>query len=541
MTAIPSFPFKDCNDFSQTTTNNCEAANVAYAAQHRDLLVSNHSVTDIETTAREEILFLESRSNELKSRLMVSAPPMAQLSSELEQTLHAIALRKAIIAPIRHLPNEVLADIFWQAHDSESWSPFSMTGIPWVVGQVCSRWRHISISSPWLWSSFLCPTYDDAEDEPEGGNDETYVMEKEKRSSRIQQRQVEIIQQCLLRSGNCPLDFYLEASNLPVFRKIAQLLCANSDRWRDVQLSPALSIFHLVASGIGPVSHLERFKCTWNWSVLLREDALRHSFAVAPRLRKLHIHISSSWLSSEIPPFPWSQLQILHLDTANDSNPFEILKHCVNLVECRLSQTSGYVAPPSQSVGDFDHLRILSLFPASDLSAFGSMPVLEELRFGGFLGLTSLNDVERKWSRLQVLILPIIWTEQECNIWLSILKECTNLITLHVRQPGHRLFGRLAGTTPRDASPLIEILNLSSTDAPAVPVLQHLAVTMYDEYELNRWFETIRSRCYPSPQFQPLKSLKIRHPSNLLGDIKGALNELKKIGLEVSLELAHSQ
>ncbi|KAJ7583497.1 hypothetical protein C8J56DRAFT_211232 [Mycena floridula] len=63
MTSIPSFYFTDCSACSQTTISgpsSCESENSAYSARHHDLLVSNHSIADVETTARQEIPLLES-------------------------------------------------------------------------------------------------------------------------------------------------------------------------------------------------------------------------------------------------------------------------------------------------------------------------------------------------------------------------------------------------------------------------------------------------------------------------------------------------
>ncbi|KAK0457532.1 uncharacterized protein EV420DRAFT_1748673 [Desarmillaria tabescens] len=56
---------------------------------------------------------------------------------------------KALLAPIRSLPAEILLQIFSLA-SSHIPDPFE---VPWILGHVCSTWRNISRSSPSLWAN----------------------------------------------------------------------------------------------------------------------------------------------------------------------------------------------------------------------------------------------------------------------------------------------------------------------------------------------------------------------------------------------------
>ncbi|KAF9461676.1 hypothetical protein BDZ94DRAFT_1310424 [Collybia nuda] len=66
---------------------------------------------------------------------------------------------QALIAPHKLLPPEVPVRIFEEYLDGNP-APVLPTGsksIPWVLGQVCSRWRDICLTQPHLWDSVsLC-------------------------------------------------------------------------------------------------------------------------------------------------------------------------------------------------------------------------------------------------------------------------------------------------------------------------------------------------------------------------------------------------
>ncbi|KAJ7113991.1 hypothetical protein C8R44DRAFT_710391 [Mycena epipterygia] len=67
------------------------------------------------------------------------------------------AQNKAILSPLRRMPLELLGEIFsWTlptlrtARHSRRRGDF--TDSPWVLAQICSRWRAVALSIPSLWS-----------------------------------------------------------------------------------------------------------------------------------------------------------------------------------------------------------------------------------------------------------------------------------------------------------------------------------------------------------------------------------------------------
>ncbi|KAF8592298.1 hypothetical protein K439DRAFT_1324941, partial [Ramaria rubella] len=90
----------------------------------------------------DEIAFLECRICELQAQKTI-----------LEQRCN---VNKAILAPIRRLPPEILIEIFLrcvsvQSH-TELYSQISPTAAPFLFTKVCSRWRRIALSWPRLWT-----------------------------------------------------------------------------------------------------------------------------------------------------------------------------------------------------------------------------------------------------------------------------------------------------------------------------------------------------------------------------------------------------
>ncbi|KAJ7639219.1 hypothetical protein FB45DRAFT_1055377 [Roridomyces roridus] len=59
----------------------------------------------------------------------------------------------AILAPIRRVPNEILAELF--AHCVDVTKPLDpLAGDAWVISRVCRRWRAVALACPELWSHF---------------------------------------------------------------------------------------------------------------------------------------------------------------------------------------------------------------------------------------------------------------------------------------------------------------------------------------------------------------------------------------------------
>ncbi|KAJ7579931.1 hypothetical protein C8J56DRAFT_829551 [Mycena floridula] len=480
---IPKSPFSNCTKCGQTTismASNCAELNIAYAGHHRDLLLSNHRTEETEITALEEIPLLESFVDDLETRLKAAVFLVDRLRNELDHTQQSIALRKAIIAPIRKLPNEVLERIFFEAHPS-NWSPFDMNG-PWVIAQVCSRWREVSCSSPRLWSSFLCLA---------GWNEDTLEAYWGESGVRCLES-LDVIQECLQRSGTFPLTFKLQLRGgcINEILAVTTAIFSHCERWKDLEVGHSLD--HVPAalstSLKGRLSLLERLE-VWGRDT--------QDLAVAPCLRELDTPSTKT-------PFPWSQIQILRLNTRHDWNQtVAILSKSRNVIQCELRQSTPERAPASlRPVGPFNNLRILRC-PISALNAFGTMPVLEELHVTDIYDFDLARIDSSEAAQLRVLSIELATTR--CEQLISFLRSCTGLETLHLG------YSRVVPQRFSFPTTVIDALRIETTDSvhrTILPSLKHLKLGLgiNNDDEVNHWLSIAHSRC---PPLGTLESLQI--------------------------------
>ncbi|KAJ7579937.1 hypothetical protein C8J56DRAFT_1169713 [Mycena floridula] len=506
--SIAIFPFSNCAKCGQTmisAASNRKEQNSAYAARHRELLMSNHRTPALESIVLEEVSLLENQIDDLESRLEAAVLVVDQLRNELDQTQRATALRKAIIAPIRRLPSEVLEKIFMQARPS-IWSPFEMDSIPWVTGQVCSRWRHISISSPRLWSSFQCIA----------GNDET--------NAEFCRKQLHIIQECLRRSGTFPLTFSLDISYhhwiyRPDTISVVEAIFSQSIRWKDVDFGRfSMEVpSNLISRLAGKLPRLKRLRVG-------NATALHKAFVVAPQLRELDNRSLDQSL------FPYSQLHILRLTMYDWNQSLTILANCRNLVQCELfhSMPDTDVPPPNLTpVGPFNHLRSLHCRPPV-LNVLGSMPVLEELHLKYIHHFQHFPHAQIHSLAAQLRFLSIELgasnlNHEQCQPLIHLFTTCTVLESLH--------FGYTGAWQDfyRCPIPLIEALCIDSTADSVMPSLKHLTLTVNEGDDVERWVQAVRPRCSPHGTLQSLHiSSTSNRPWNPAAGILDTLRERLK-------------
>ncbi len=101
----------------------------------------------------------------LEGQLLAYDTLIARLCTAVEELKgyrHAIQIVSkrfsSILAPIRHLPSDVLRSVFRETQPRQSrrsmngWPIIKFMQDPLTLGQVCGSWRDIVISSPELWS-----------------------------------------------------------------------------------------------------------------------------------------------------------------------------------------------------------------------------------------------------------------------------------------------------------------------------------------------------------------------------------------------------
>ncbi len=78
-----------------------------------------------------------------------------EISDRRDSVKKALESHHAVFSPIRRLPQDTLLEIFANLPTNT----LVPTDAPWIIGQVCSLWRTISLSTPSLWSHIVLEGY----------------------------------------------------------------------------------------------------------------------------------------------------------------------------------------------------------------------------------------------------------------------------------------------------------------------------------------------------------------------------------------------
>ncbi|KAJ7102711.1 hypothetical protein C8R44DRAFT_808409 [Mycena epipterygia] len=246
---------------------------------------------------------------EIRAIIDSNAKVIVQLDADIESL---VVQRNARVTVTRTIPFDMLAQIFS--------TTVELTGDPWVLGQICRRWREIALEFPDLWATIdIDCAAANPRLRPTG-----YPLRK--------------LQMLLDRSTGHPLDicFFTVIDSLhpaPVSYHSDRLfaaLVACSPRWRSISLRCDPTILSLLAPIKGNVPMLQSL--TFHISYF---TSTFDGFEIAPNLRSLDLS-----MNLDIPPehalvLPWSQ--VTHFNGS-----FEIWQDHVgvfnmlhNIIECR--------------------------------------------------------------------------------------------------------------------------------------------------------------------------------------------------------------
>ena len=170
-----------------------------------------------------------SQTHMIRDTVSAAQSQISQLDSEIARLMSKrgalqryTQLHISLMAPIQRLLPEILSEIFlncleedWLDCISRRKSP-RLDKAPLLLGNVCSRWRSITLSNQRLWTSFTL----------------TIRLEYLKQD-------VLLAQTWLGRSGTCPLSINLgsEGSFQNILQPLMHVFVQNCERWRDVRLS----------------------------------------------------------------------------------------------------------------------------------------------------------------------------------------------------------------------------------------------------------------------------------------------------------------
>ena len=337
-----------------------------------------------------------------------------------------MAKLRPAIAPHKSLPSEMLVEIFLQyaAEIAEKvirnpgfYGYYGLAPFPWVLGQICSRWRRIALAEPRIWSIIGLSAAD--------------------------QDDLPMLNEAFRRGGKSPL--WLSARDTaPAFPDSFEPDCARGvhydDFLRDVVCSQSKRITRLcllildetfdhflsLPSDSFPVLETTQLEVVGGGDSQNNEFPRIHNsdvsvFRGAARLRWIDIDISAPWLDVATPAyFPmnlglcWPQLTHFNfLDISIQvSVAHELMKLCTSLHDCFLrlmTDVSLKVAFPVASI-HLPHLQYLVVNEAGPYSIVLAkfvrplvLPALQDFHFSLSsrtlpTDIAFLADIIKGWS-----------------------------------------------------------------------------------------------------------------------------------------------
>lgn len=171
--------------------------------------------------------------------------PIDSLIDERVMLLSSLKAYDTILHPVRRVPAEVLGKIFLrcQCINETLYPPNKVSSLdtrqmPWVLAQVSSRWRAVSLGYKRLWSS-ICIT----------GTTQSNVAESSQREFCLAAQ--------LDRSANYPLTVTISSLGRLVDPALIQIVVSSSPRWRKLSLNVPLSMISSLLPIEGRLQGLE--------------------------------------------------------------------------------------------------------------------------------------------------------------------------------------------------------------------------------------------------------------------------------------------
>ncbi|KAJ7581408.1 hypothetical protein C8J56DRAFT_833435 [Mycena floridula] len=291
---------------------------------------------------------LDTSNNEI-SRLSAA---IDKLVLEKERLQANVASYKAILAPIRLLPEDMLREIFVSCLPSEEAASTAITDAPLLLGRVCRSWREIALSTPELWTSihiqFLFET-------------DTLRLCDEAHA-------------WIARSGTCPLTIRVTWNTVtddPVPGNFIDSLTIFSKRWRSIEIqAPPQWMASLRSLSKSDVPRLERFNYSatpgaYNDGQV--SETLWQSLDILEGERLHDVTLNNTWVQNPIAAtskINFEQLARLDLSFGfrfTSQHAADILTRCPNLIACHLLMASSYPTEPTARFAPITLLHLSSL------------------------------------------------------------------------------------------------------------------------------------------------------------------------------------
>ncbi|KAJ7659208.1 hypothetical protein DFH06DRAFT_1044408 [Mycena polygramma] len=252
----------------------------------------------------------------LDEQIAATEATLAKLKSDKEATVALGVTHEALLSPHSYYPVEIICEIFRLA--------VQITGDPWVLSQICRRWRRIALEFPFIWSSIninLSPR--------------APLFKSPARSLDTLAKTTAL----LVRSAGAPLTLVFRAPRTMtegVLRDYVSdlfaMLVAHAERWENVHLVVYPEHYPYLAPLRGRLSSLK----TLVLGGMHEPESQLTPFHVAPKLRNLTL-IGYMLHIPTVIRLPWDQITNYSADLDYNHEHLEALSLLTGVVEARLT------------------------------------------------------------------------------------------------------------------------------------------------------------------------------------------------------------
>ncbi|KAF5374452.1 hypothetical protein D9615_009121 [Tricholomella constricta] len=281
---------------------------------------------------------------------------------------------RTIVSPFRRLPVELIQRVFVHTLPPHN-SVMSAKEAPMLLGRVCSSWRHMSLSTPLLWSSL-----------------HLRVPVNLRRDVSLQTRYGDAVAAWLSRSGDLPLSIsfveggddrdgwfdyrYKERTERPSY--LLNVLLGFSSRWKHLNfklIHRYQKTFSRLSETDTPLLETVALEVTCCVESFVGPHSL--SFLGTPSLKSLSIDHSELSTPSAL-PVRWENLTKIHFaQNTRLKEAMIILRKCSRLVACALALEFDGLVPNGvlEHAVYLPYLETLRVIAVPDLNLLASDPV----------------------------------------------------------------------------------------------------------------------------------------------------------------------
>ncbi|KAF5316771.1 hypothetical protein D9619_006711 [Psilocybe cf. subviscida] len=183
---------------------------------------TNYGATDDEVEQLKELLSGPTAElDTLQGEIDRVSAHLDELYSKHRALFRKVDAHRALMAPIRRVPVDIIQNIFLLCLPTQHNPTMSRRDSPMLLTQVCSNWRHIAHSTPLLWSAIHIAVPSDMSNLHFYPSSPSWGFPASQTSSAIEvaHKRASGIAQWLGRSAECPLNILVYSCREQVWKR----------------------------------------------------------------------------------------------------------------------------------------------------------------------------------------------------------------------------------------------------------------------------------------------------------------------------------